>query len=135
MRIIIISFHFIAICIVFSSLSRCLFDELPAHRLCSIFFQKIFFWYSKLWLLCLKHHCDERLTLIITFEHILRIRQIMLENSIIFTERKFLPTHKVIKFSSLLFILQNVFYFVFFVFVHKDHFCKKNNICICVIWL
>ena len=135
MRIIIILFHFIAICIVFSSFNRRLFDELLAHRLCFIFLSKDFFWYSKSWLLCFKHHCDERLTFMITLEHILRIRQIMLENSIIFTKEKSLSTHEVIRFFPLLFIFQNVFYFILFVFVHKDHFCKENNIWICVIWL
>ena len=135
MRIIIIFFHFIAICIVFSSFNRRLFDELLAHRLCSILLLKKNFSYSKSWLFCFKHYYDERFTFVITFEHILRIRQIILENLIIFTERKFLSTHEIIKFSSLLFIFQNVFYFVLFVFAHKNHFCRKNNICIYVIWL
>ena len=98
------------------------------------FFQKIFFLYSKSWFFCFKHHCNERFTFVITLEHILRIRQIMFRNSTIFTEKKSLSTHKIIKFFPLLLILQNVFYFVFFVFVHKNYFCKKNNICICVIW-
>ena len=133
MRIIIIFFYFIVICIVFSLFNRRLFDELSAHRLCSIFLSKFFFSYSKPWLFCLKHHYDERLTFMITLEHILFIRQIMFKNSTIFTKRKFLLTHEVIKFSSLLFILQNVFYFVLFVFAHKNHFCRKNDICICVI--
>ena len=135
MRIIIIFFHFIAICIMFSLFNRRLFDELSAHRLCFILLLKDFFLYSKSWLLCFKHHCDKRFTFVITLKYILRIRQIMLENSIIFTEKNFLSTHEIIKFFSLLLILQNVFYFIFFVFAHKDHFCRRNNICICVIWL
>ena len=107
----------------------------PRTACALFFFRKIFLSYSKPWLLCLKHHCDERLTFVITLEHILRIRQIMFENLIIFTEEKSLPTHEVIRFSPLLFILQNVFYFVFFVFAYKDHFCRGNGICICVVWL
>ena len=127
MTIIIISFYLIVTCIVFSSFNRHLFDELFAHRLCSIFFWKIFFLYSNSWLLCFKYYCDEKFTFVITLEHILRIRQIIFKNSIIFTKRKFLSTHEIIKFFSLLFILQNIFYFVFFLFAYKNHFCKKKQ--------
>ena len=135
MRIIIISFYFIAICIVFSLFNRCLFDELLAHRLCLILFSKIFFSYSKPWLFYFKYHCDKRFTFVITLKYILRIRQIILKNSIIFTKRKSLSTHEIIKFFSFFLIFQNVFYFIFFVFAHKNHFCKKDNICKCIIWL
>ena len=135
MRIIIILFYFIAICIAFSSFNRCLLDKLFAFYLYFIFLSKDLFLYSKSWLLCFKYHYNERFTFMIMLEYILRIRQIMFKNSIIFTERKFLLTHKIIKFFSLFFIFQNIFYFVFFVFVYKNHFWKKIDICICVIWL
>ena len=70
----------------------------------------------------------------ITFKHILHIRQIMLKNLIILAKEKSLSTYLIIEFFSFLFILQNVFYFIFFVFVHKNHFRKENNICIYIIW-
>ena len=133
MRIIIILFYFIAICIVFSSFNRYLFDELLAHCLCSIFLLKKIFSYSKSQLFYFKHHCNKRFTFVITLEHILHIRQIMFKNLIIFTKRKSLSTHKITKIFSLFLILQNVFYFVFFVFAHKNYFCRENNICIYII--
>ena len=132
MKIIVILFYFIAICIVLSLFSRHLFDELLALSI--FFFRKIFHSYSKSWFFYLKYHYNENLTLVITLEHILHICQIMFKNSNIFTEKKFLSTHEIIKFFSFLFIFQNVFYFVFFVFAYKHYFCKRNNICICVIW-
>ena len=100
MKIVIILFLFIVICIVFSLFSQRLLDELLAFCPCFILLSK-FFAYLKPWFSCFKHHYDERLRFIITLEHILCICQIMFENSIIFTERKFLSMHEIIRFFLL----------------------------------
>ena len=69
----------------------------------------------------------------ILFKHVLRIRQIMFKNSIIFAKKKFFSTYEIIKFFPFLLVLQNVFYFIFFVFVHENHFRRNDDIRICII--
>ena len=69
----------------------------------------------------------------ILFKHVLRIRQIMFKDLIIFAEKKFFSTYEIIKFFSLLLIFQNVFYFIFFVFAHENHLRQSDDIRICII--
>ena len=135
MRIIIILFHFTAICIVFSLFSRRLFDELLAHRLCFILFSKDFFFVFEI--------------LTFLFQTLLWWKIHACDNVWIYSAHlsdnawKFNYLHKKeISFNArdnkiffTFFILQNVFYFVLFVFAYKDHFCREDDICICVIWL
>ena len=133
MKIIIISYYHIIICIVSQLFFRRFFDMLSTYRLRLILFSKDFFSNSKSRLLCLKHHYNKKFMFMILFKHVLRIRQIMFKNSIIFIKRKFFSTYEIIKFFSLFLIFQNIFYFIFFVFVYENYLRRNNDVCICII--
>ena len=134
MKIIIIFYYCIAICIASQSLFRHFLTCCQRIICILFFFRKIFFLNSKSQFLCFKHHCDKKFTFMILFKHVLRIHQIMFKNSIIFAEEKFFSTYEIIKFFSLFLILQSVLYFIFFVFVYKNHFRRNDDIYIYIIW-
>ena len=97
------------------------------------FFQKIFLLNSKSRLFCLKYYYNKKFMFMILLKHVLRIRQIMFKNSIILAEKKFFSTYKIIKFFLFLFIFQDVFHFIFFVFAYENYFRRDDDICICII--
>ena len=135
MKIIIIFCYYNTIYIALQSFFQRFFNVLSTHRLPFIFLSKDFFLNLKSWFFCFKHHCDKRFTFMILFKYILRIRQTIYKNLIILAKRKFFSTYEIIKFSSILFIFQNVFHFIFFVFVHENYFRQNDNMCIYIIWL
>ena len=69
----------------------------------------------------------------ILFKHILRIHQIMFNNLIILAERKFFSTYEIIKFSLFFLIFQDIFHFIFFVFVYENYLQRNDDICIYII--
>ena len=121
----------------FVSHRNCFFDVFSTcyQRIVCVlfFFRKIFFLNLKFRFFCLKHHCDKKFTFMILFKHVLRIRQIMFKNSTIFARRKFFSTYEIIKFFSFLLVFQNVFHFIFFVFVYENHLRRNDDICIYII--
>ena len=95
---------------------------------CSFALRKIVLVDFQFKLFCLKNDDIRCFVFMILFQQLLHIRQIMFKYSTIFAEKKALSANEIIKFFSFSFVLKNVFYFLFFVFVYKNHFTQRDNV-------
>ena len=67
-----------------------------ARYLRVILSRKDFFFQFEVLTFCLEHYYNKKLTFMILLKHILRVRQIMLKNLIIFTKEKFFSANEMI---------------------------------------
>ena len=98
-----------------------------SQQRCSFALRKIVLVDFQSELFCFENDDVQCFAFMILLQQLLRIRQVIFKYSIIFAEKKALSANEIIKFFLFSFILKNVFYFSFLVFVHKNYFIRRDD--------